>query len=185
MIFIYIWLYICGGLGVDISWLKHVVPWLHSSRSLSLSLVENILYFLLQRYVSLQSFNQLCFIHCHGQCFGQVGWTLILCFVWGLISVSSDDLPTKAPKSPVSILQGGRLREEHHFYKVNWTQSYPGVFEEMLFFLVKFWIHTYHYQPQRGSLKSRCGFFIVRWQYLDPCGCRPRQICFKLFKPVQ
>lgn len=36
----------------------------------------------------------------------------------GLISVSSDDLPTKAPKSPVSILQGGRLREEHHFYKV-------------------------------------------------------------------
>lgn len=37
----------------------------------------------------------------------------------GLISVSSDDLPTKAPKSPVSILQGGRLREEHHFYKVN------------------------------------------------------------------
>lgn len=36
----------------------------------------------------------------------------------GLISVSSDDLPTKAPKSPVSILQGGRIREEHHFYKV-------------------------------------------------------------------
>lgn len=57
---------------------------------------------------------------------------------FGLISVSSERHVNKSTKSPVSILQGGRLREEHHFYKVNWTRSYPGVFEEMYVFLWSF-----------------------------------------------